>query len=254
MQNSYIIEGVTLLITFGAFYIKKRKAYWLISGYTSMSEEKRKFIDWQGFANLMFYTFLVVFFLTIINFLFLQVHNSYIIYSFTYIALITLSVLFLIIYGRIKYDYSKKGGLPTGIKAETKTVNKKLFWGVFSSIVILSFVPFLFLHQPPDIKLENKILHINSIWGGDYLVSDIQKIDTLQKLPKIKIRTNGYAWSNILKGNFELDSLGSTKLFLICGTLPYVYIETKDKQKIIFNTADANSTRTLFLELNKLKE
>ena len=73
----------------------------------------------------------------------------------------------------------KRGGLPPGIKAETKTVNKKLFFGVFISIVVLSFVPFWSLHLLPDIKLENKTLHINSIWGGDYQVCGIQEIDTL---------------------------------------------------------------------------
>ena len=252
MQNTFILEGAMLFIVGLAFYIKKRKAYWLISGNMTMSENRRKNIDWHSFANLMFYTFLVAFFCSLINFLLLQIHHNIKIYARTWGALLVVSLLFINIYGRIKYDYSKKrGGLPSGMKAETKTINKKLFWGVFISIVVLSFVPFWFLHQPPDIKFENKTLHINSIWGGDYPVSDIQKIDILQKLPKVNIRTNGYAMSNILKGNFELDSLGNTKLFLICGTLPYIYIETKDKQKIIFNTDDANSTRKLFLELNK---
>ncbi len=252
MQNTFILEGFVLFMLGVYFYTKKRKAY-LILGYFSISKEKRKIIDWAAFANLTYYTFLIAFFCSLINLLFLQIHHDFEIYVLIYVVLIFLAAIY-IVYGSIKYVYTKKWYLQPGIKAETKTINKKLFWAVFISIVVLSFVPFWFLHQPPDIKLENKILYINSIWGDDYQVSDIQKIDTLQKLPKINIRINGYAWSNILKGNFELDSMGNTKLFLICGTLPYIYIETKDKQKIIFNTANNKNTIRIFVDLNKLMD
>jgi len=118
MQNTFILEGFVLFMLGVYFYTKKRKAY-LILGYFSISKEKRKIIDWEAFANLMFYTFLVAFFCSLINFLLLQIHHDIKTYVLIWTVILILSSIYGI-YGSIKYVYTKKRYLQPEKSKETK--------------------------------------------------------------------------------------------------------------------------------------
>jgi hypothetical protein len=66
MNAKIILTGIWLLVVGLNFILKRSKAYWWISGYAEMPENKRKNVDWSGTANLLFYGALMVFFILLI--------------------------------------------------------------------------------------------------------------------------------------------------------------------------------------------
>jgi hypothetical protein len=75
--------------------------------------------------------------------------------------------------------------------------------------------------------------------------SDILELDTMPALPRIKLRTNGYAFGKTLKGKFMLYDNSRVKLFIKKGNPPYIHIKTQELSLWI-NFKDAQHTRDLF--------
>ena len=109
MKANIILSGMMLLVVVFNFFIKKSKAYWLISGY-EMQKNKRKNIDWAGVSNFLFYSSLIAFFIVSILGFILQIHYdiSDIIFVKIFGVIVIIYALFVIIYSRIKYDHNKR--------------------------------------------------------------------------------------------------------------------------------------------------
>ena len=88
-------------------------------------------------------------------------------------------------------------------------------------------------------------LRIKGMYGLTINYSDIIQLDTISKLPGIRLRTNGYAFAKNLKGNFRLQDKENAKLFIKAGTPPYILIRTKDLN-IYLNTKNPKKTADLF--------
>ena len=104
---TFILEGTMLLIVGYMFYVKKYKNYSSIGLYMQMSKEKRKDINWIGFANFMFYAFLIAFICSLINLIFLQFHHNIKIYVRIWGILVTIPSL-LSLYAIKKYDSTRR--------------------------------------------------------------------------------------------------------------------------------------------------
>jgi hypothetical protein len=73
---------------------------------------------------------------------------------------------------------------------------------------------------------------------------------TLQDLPGVEIRTNGYAFGKILKGNFRFVDKEKAKLFVYAGNPSYILIRTTSAN-IYLNYKDPVRTKNLFQTLDK---
>lgn len=89
---------------------------------------------------------------------------------------------------------------------------------------------------------------INGMYGLTVDYSKIIRIDTINSLPKIKVRTNGYALGNTLKGNFKLYDQTKAKLFVEEGIPPYIHIRT-DETDLYLNLKDPVATADLFKKI-----
>ena len=113
---------------------------------------------------------------------------------------------------------------------------------------LLLALPFLLHYQalPPVVSLTAKTLTVeNLFYGQTYNLADFTKVELLQSLPPIRIRTNGYSSGGTLRGWFSLDRLGQGKLFVELAHPPYIAL-FHSSGFVILNYADPTETQRLF--------
>lgn len=117
------------------------------------------------------------------------------------------------------------------------------------AFIILSVFIFLFIgNREPGIIISDTGIKIKGMYGLTINYSDIQKLDTLQTLPKIQMRTNGYAFGRTLKGNFSLQNQENAKLFITKRVPPYILMRTEN-YNIYLNFKESNKTIDLYKTL-----
>ena len=103
--------------------------------------------------------------------------------------------------------------------------------------------------QSPVVRLEGGHLTVASFfYSADISLHEITQVSLEDRLPRIRLRTNGYGAGRTLRGNFRLDELGDGKLFIEAGQPPYVLVRTPSSY-LIFNLDSEAQTRAAFEEL-----
>jgi hypothetical protein len=244
-----VIPGIVLLpaliLVILGILVKYFKVYWLISGYNTMSSEKKKNVDVVGLSrftgNLCF---AIAGIIGLAEILMIKEKMA--------AAGIIFALLFPIsIYAMIKsqqYDGNTRN--PNGTmkrKAKIKT-------GLFIAFLLITAIGVGILlyqsYQPIGVVITEEYLEIKGLYGEKIALTDITKVATIAELPEIIERTNGAALGERLKGNFRLKELGATKLFLDRGKPPFIYIERGTKQAkakpLIINAVSEKETRELY--------
>lgn len=98
---------------------------------------------------------------------------------------------------------------------------------IFISVVIPLLIVFSGSRET-EVSTTDSGITIKGIYGLTIKYSDIKQLDTLHSLPRIKLRTNGYAFAKKYKGNFRLADQSNAKLFVNCRTPLYINIKTED--------------------------
>jgi hypothetical protein len=123
---------------------------------------------------------------------------------------------------------------------------------ILSMVILLALVlPIaLIISGDRDTKLEfsDSSFSIRGIYGMTVDYSKIIRIDTLSSLPKIKARTNGYAFGKSLKGNFKLYDQTKVKLYVEEGIPPYIFIKT-DETDLYLNFKNPVMTTDIFKKI-----
>jgi hypothetical protein len=126
--------------------------------------------------------------------------------------------------------------------------------GYYISAIIIFLVLFfpailmIYGSREPGVIVKQDEFTIKGMYGLSVKYSSISSVDTVTYLPKIRLRTNGFALASILKGNFTLSDNSRVKLFIRKGVSPYIHIETADNV-IYFNFKDPGKTRNLYNDL-----
>jgi hypothetical protein len=115
------------------------------------------------------------------------------------------------------------------------------------TLTIFIFIGLLILSGLRETKVitTKSDIRIKGMYGLTINYLDIIQLDTISKLPGIRLRTNGFAFAKNLKGNFRLQDQENAKLFLKAGTPPYILLRTNDLN-IYLNTKNPKKTRNLF--------
>jgi hypothetical protein len=98
-------------------------------------------------------------------------------------------------------------------------------------IFLVLVIPFLIIisgSRETEVTTTNSDFSIKGIYGLTIKYSEIRQLDTLRNLPRIRLRTNGYAFAKTHKGNFRLADHVNAKLFIKDGKPPYIFIKTDD--------------------------
>ncbi len=150
----------------------------------------------------------------------------------------------------------------TLIKAETVSKNeiiekKRQFNPMWIVVIILFLLPIALLissKQEANIYADQKGLIIEGTYGLAIAYDNLIQVDTINSLPQIKIRTNGYALGKTKIGNFRLSDYSNVKLYVKSGFPPYILIHAKDNKPIYINFEDRMKTINLYNELKKNKK
>ena len=114
----------------------------------------------------------------------------------------------------------------------------------FPAILVLSG------RKPMSVTVSDSALNIEGMYGMRVDFSKLQSCDTIVSLPAIKVKTNGYAFGKILRGNFRLRTGEKVKMFIDKGNPPFIHIKTDDTD-IFLNLKDAAITRNLFTDIRR---
>jgi hypothetical protein len=116
-------------------------------------------------------------------------------------------------------------------------------------IGILVFV-FVSGGRETELSFSDSSLTISGMYGMTISYNDILQTDTLQALPKIKTRTNGFASGGILKGHFKLHDNSKVMLFIQKEITPYIILKTSETN-IYLNSGNPVKTRGYYMNIKE---
>ena len=236
----FIIAIMFILLGLGIHIFKW---YFLISGYNTMSKEKKAKVDIKSLGKLLgFYCY----FNTII-FLILGITQALDIKAGMIIAFILfgLSTVYIMLKGP-RYDgniFDEKGKLLPGAL-------KKAALPLIITVVSLVGVAVLLIYsvQPTQISILDEGLQIHGMYGELYSWESIEEAQLKEKLPKLEMRTNGAAVGSHLKGHFRTTEYGAVKLFVNSKVTPFLYLKSQGKV-VIFNLPEAQETEAVYQKI-----
>ena len=139
--------------------------------------------------------------------------------------------------------------------AQVRRQGRKTVVLLVSALVLIAagVAAVFYLHeQPPTVTLTASRIRVASVlYSEEYALGEITHLSLETRLPRIRLRTNGYAAGGTLRGHFRLDELGDGQLFIEWGHPPYILIRRGDGY-VIVNFAEPGRTTALYRRLETL--
>ncbi len=237
----YVLIFVGILCIVLGVLVKCFKCYWLISGYNTMSKEKRKNVDTEGLGRLIGN---FMFLLGVVMFLGAGLISTG--FKTFGIILIVGAIFLLTPYIMIKSQkYDKNALKPDGsMKKSTK-----LMIGVFIGFTLIIFIFIIGLNvygtQEPRVTVDDEKIKIDGMYASTVRIDDIIEVVLLDSIPEVLRKDNGFDFGNILRGKFSLESIGKGRLYINNGKSPYVYLRLKNGF-VIINYNSSEKTQELY--------
>lgn len=230
-RSIFIFLFLTLLFIIIGVLIKHFKCYWLIAGYNTASDEEKKKVDVVGLSRLMgnFCFFLggLFFILGILGYYGSDI-GTIAIYP-----LIFASIIYLIIKAQ-KYDTNIKSSKVSKITAI-----------IIGSFFIVTSSMILWSARETRVIVTQQAIEIKDIYGENLEMDHISEIVLKDSMPRVYAKANGFDFGKTLKGNFDLEELGTSKIYIYYGRPPYIYIKYDDNY-IILNQKNEERTKKLY--------
>lgn len=214
-----------------------------ISGYNTMSRERRRNVDNQAVGNLLYKGFLWIAAAMLVLYFSFRLSGMQAAAFIGFMAPIFLGTPVLMVIAQ-KYDTNPRGKIAKWLAMAICTL---VCVATMAGISVMTVRD----SQPTKATIENGAVKFTGIYGVEVPLEDIVKCELWNDIPRITARTNGLGLGAICKGHFTLEGLGKCRLFIRHGDTPYLYIETADGRKIIFNSPDAAYTESLFEDLQR---
>jgi len=234
---SLFLSGVFVVL---ALIVNERNARYLLSGYNTMTEERRKDFDIRGYIKEFrrFFISLSIANLIISVVMFLSGLQDYSVISSLVLMFVTLP--YLIIKGQ-RYDHhkSKRHWLPGYIAiAVLIIVGAGTSWMISAGLEDNEFV------------VANDHVEIEGMYGEEIPFQEINSANLVDALPVLVTRTNGFALAKHLKGYFRAENGKTVKLF-VNGDLP-PFLELKTLNMTYYWNASGNKTVETFRQVQPL--
>lgn len=120
-----------------------------------------------------------------------------------------------------------------------------LILAMVAATIVLPIVLIVLGNRETKVSFTGSEMKLTGVYGLNIAFSDIITADTLQSLPSIKSRTNGYAAGNTLKGHFRLQDQSKVMLFIKKGIPPYIRLKTS-ATTVYLNFDSPAKTREVF--------
>lgn len=105
--------------------------------------------------------------------------------------------------------------------------------------------------KAPAIEVTDEALTVRSgFYGGATPWTEITDVALQPRIPRITLRTNGYALGSTLRGHFNVDTLGNGELYIEADKPPFIVMRTRTSFLIV-NDADAARTLALYGQIRE---
>ena len=237
----YFIIGVFFVAIGLAVHVCKW--YFLISGYNTMSREKKANVNTKALGRLMgVYSYVnggVFIAMGILYALGLKPGMTPVMVFFG------VTTVYMLIKAQ-KYDgniFDENGKLRKGAGKQLA-----LPIGIIALTLIFVAVLLFFSSQATRVTFLEEGLQIHGMYGEVYAWDSIEEVVLMEELPAIVMRTNGSALGSNLKGHFRTEEFGSVKLFVNTEKPPFIYLHTIERISI-FNMGTPDQTEATFDEI-----
>ncbi|MBB6446406.1 DUF3784 domain-containing protein [Bacillus benzoevorans] len=226
---------IVLFIVLG-WLIRYRKKYGLISGFVNRPKEEQEQLIFNGYpqktGSLLILTAFGMLLLLPLIFT-----------PFRYTIEVQFGFMLLFLLGGFiflsKYEVAKK--------------RKRSYW-ISSSLFVLvvSFVTIIMSlgYQDYELTIGEEQFSISGVYGDQWEMADIEQIQLLAEMPKVKWKENGFGMQTMAKGYFTVEGYDSSLLFIHHNARPIMYIKVNDKN-IFINGESAEQTKNWYEQLSK---
>ncbi len=230
---------IILLFLILGWAVRKKEAYWLISGFASRPKEEQEELIHSGYlhkiGSLLIVTAMGMLILLPLMFT-----------TFKYVMEVQFGFMMIFLMGGMvylsKYEVPKK-------RKRSYIINITLFIAIIGGISGLTY----YSYQGYELVTKEESFEITGMYGDEWNYEDITSIELMEELPQVTIRTNGVGLPTLSKGHFKVTGYGSSLLFIQKVSSPYIYIELKDK-KIFINDKNPEHTKTWFEQVREKAE
>ena len=225
----------------------------LINPYGGLPPERKALVDIEGLKRASFIILAVTGILLIVTALLSTFKVISEILSVYVMTVIVLAMIVPIIIAMKKYNgfgRDKTGHIPYGSERASKAASKAalVITGLSVAFVIILLA---FSNRSSKIEVGEETVSISGMYGRDIPVSEIVSVELLEKLPPVRMRTNGSSTGKILKGHFLLAN-GEKCMMFIRREAPYIELRTTDNLYYL-NGVNEEETETLYQQLKTLK-
>ena len=237
MTLPYILGAIFIFLGIGVKYFKW---YFLISGYNTMSKEKKKNVDIEPLGKLMGNFMLLIGLIVLGSGLSHEFGFKSL--STTLLILIAPLTIGLLIYAQ-KFDHNWQKN--RGKKNKTGIIALiSITLGITVFIAGMLIVGIL----DPDVEVGEDIIVISGMYKRNIKVEEIVEVSIKESMPKVLRKTNGFNMGYTLRGSFNLEGEGNSSIFVHEDKPPFINIRTKDRLYIV-NFRDRIDTEDLYYEI-----
>ena len=105
-----------------------------------------------------------------------------------------------------------------------------------------------------QLKINFESIEFQGSYGEKILASNIQSIELVKELPKISLKTNGFALGSVKKGFFKTEEGEKIKLIINAEQSSVLLITKKNGQKIYYSAKNESNFNIVSELKNKLPE
>lgn len=142
---------------------------------------------------------------------------------------------------------------PVELSEKPSRIRSYFIYGtiIFSLAVVSPAALIFYGTREPNVNIEQNNLKIEGIYSRQIPLHQIAAIDTVQQLPSIKWRTNGFAFGSSKSGYFKCSENREMFLYVNTNSVPFIFIETVNQSTIYLNFKSPEKTRELFNNIKK---
>lgn len=227
MEIILMITGILLIGTGRLMY----KYPMLIAGYNTIPKKEREKINIEPVARKARLVFMVMGTILIVIALLSKLlgMSGQTVIGILPVIVIFGGVIFLLVWINRDPEMAKIN--------KTSFQSKSGIIGLCIAIVItvVAFGSIFKVAQPAEIEVADGKVIISGSYGVEIPLSEITKVEVVDHIPRVIIRTNGLGMGRYSKGHFRLEEYGRSLLFLHSGKAPYMVLATEKHGMVVIN-------------------
>ena len=103
--------------------------------------------------------------------------------------------------------------------------------------------------QPPVVRLTDNAIEVSGgMYSSTVAYSAMNSATLEDTIPRVRLKTNGFAVGNTLRGSFNVDGWGNGRLYINGDVPPFVVIRAVNRF-VVVNFKEPGQTRALFADL-----